>query len=212
MQITPVVNINAAHIAIRPFTSTGRTLYIQFAGSGFRNSAGRISVDLLMDGTVIATAAVYTNETGSHRALVPVAVVIPAAAGQHRFTVAPTPGTGTLIDQNDYFTITVNETTPNYFEKGRVGVNYQSSQGWNLETGTGRREWRQPITFTKAFKSAPEVVLGLTSIDTGNAAHSRLNIEAENVTTTGFDLVCWTWDDGILYGIWAEWLAFGDAQ
>lgn len=97
-------------------TSNGGTLYIQFAGSGWRGSAGKVSVDLLMDGTVIATASVFTNEASSHKSLVPVAVLIPAAAGQHTFTVAPTPGSGTNIDQNDYFTVTVNEATPNHFE------------------------------------------------------------------------------------------------
>lgn len=121
MQITPVVN-NAQSSFSQTMTSNGGTLYIQFAGSGWRGAAGKISVDLLMDGAVIATASVYTNEASSHKALVPVAIVIPAAAGQHTFTVAPTPGSGTNIDQNDYFTVTVNETAPNHFEKGKAYV------------------------------------------------------------------------------------------
>lgn len=211
MQITPVVN-NAQSSFSQTMTSNGGTLYIQFAGSGWRGSAGKVSVDLLMDGTVIATASVFTNEASSHKSLVPVAVLIPAAAGQHTFTVAPTPGSGTNIDQNDYFTVTVNETTPNHFESGRSYVGYLVSSGWGLTSGTGWREWREPITFAKSFIAPPEVTVGLSMVDIGNGANSRVTVEAENVTGQGFDLVVKAWGDTVLYSVNVDWLAFGDAQ
>ncbi|WP_280262716.1 H-type lectin domain-containing protein [Nocardia abscessus] len=211
MQITPVVN-NAQSSFSQTMTSNGGTLYIQFSGSGWRGSAGKISVDLLMDGTVIATASVYTNEATSHKALVPVAIVIPAAAGQHTFTVAPTPGSGTNIDQNDYFTVTVNETTPNHFEKGKASVGYLVSPGWALTSGTGWREWREPIAFAKSFNSPPEVTVGLSMVDIGNGANSRVMVDAENVTGQGFDLVVKAWSNTVLYSVNVDWLAFGDAQ
>ncbi|MEU4341014.1 H-type lectin domain-containing protein [Nocardia sp. NPDC023852] len=194
-------------------TSNGGTLYIQFSGSAWRGNAGKVSVDLLMDGTVIATASVYTNEASSHKALVPVAVLIPAAAGQHTFTVAPTPGSGTNIDQNDYFTVTVNETTPNHFESGKISVGYLISPGWDLTSGTpGWREWREPVTFTKPFNSPPEVTVGLSMVDIGKVANSRVMVEAENITGQGFDLVVKAWDDTVLYSVNVDWLAYGDAQ
>lgn len=211
MQITPVVN-NAQSSFSQTMTSNGGTLYIQFAGSGWRGAAGKISVDLLMDGAVIATASVYTNEASSHKALVPVAIVIPAAAGQHTFTVAPTPGSGTNIDQNDYFTVTVNETAPNHFEKGKAYVGYLVSPGWGLTSGTGWREWREPITFAKSFNSPPEVTVGLSMVDIGNGANSRVMVEAENVTGQSFDLVVKAWSNTVLYSVNVDWLAFGDAQ
>ena len=54
MPVTPVVN-DAPYPFSATFTSNGGKHAVKFAGSGWRTSAGKISVDLLMDGNVIAT-------------------------------------------------------------------------------------------------------------------------------------------------------------
>jgi hypothetical protein len=107
MLITPVVN-NAPYPVSAAFQSYGSTLLIQFAGTAWSPNGGPISVHMKMDGAVVATAGAYTNETASHKALVPVAVVASdIKAGAHAITVEP--GDNTTLDGNDLFTITIIE-------------------------------------------------------------------------------------------------------
>jgi len=90
------------------FTSEGGTLLIQFAGSAWSSKGQSLSVDLQVDGATVATAKVTTNEVNSHKALVPAAVLTSKiAAGTHTCTVVA--ASGTNVDQNDFFTITVTE-------------------------------------------------------------------------------------------------------
>ncbi|WP_326579913.1 H-type lectin domain-containing protein [Streptomyces sp. NBC_00481] len=210
MIVSPVVN-NAPYPFTATATSNGGKLLVQFSGSAWRGTPGKVSVDLLMDGAVVATASVYTNEASSHKALVPVAVLIPAAAGPHTFTARPS-GASTRLDANDYFTVTVTETAPNHFESGTVPVGYLATPGWTLNQGNGPREWRESIAFAKAFNAPPEVTVAISMLDAGVAANTRVSVRAENITATGFDLVAYTWDNTIVYSVTASWLAFGDAQ
>ena len=214
MLVHPVVN-NASPPFNATFTSDGGKLLVQFAGSGWRGSVGKISVDLLMDGNVIATASVFTNEVNSHKALVPVAVLISAAAGPHTFSVAPSSGS-TKIDQNDYFTVTATETTPNYFETGALETGYLTDSGWTLATpgsaGGGGREWVKTITFSKAFNMPPKVMIALSMLDIGVDANIRARMWTQNITEESFDLVYSTWDNTTVFTLGANWLAFGDAQ
>ena len=119
MPVTPVVN-DAPYPFSATFTSNGGKHAVKFAGSGWRTSAGKISVDLLMDGNVIATASAYTNEVNSHKALVPVTVVISMAPGPHTFSVAPSSSI-TKIDAGDFFTVTVSEAVPRILLGARSG-------------------------------------------------------------------------------------------
>ncbi len=209
MLVTPVVN-NAAYPFNATFTSQGGKLSIQFAGSAWSSSGGKISMDLLMDGNVVAAASVFTNEANSHKALVPVSVLISAAAGSHTFSVAPS--SGTRVDSNDFFTVTVTESAPNHFETNIFDAGYLATPGWTLDTGSGGREHRETITFTKAFNAPPEVMVAISMLDIGNAANSRARVEAQSITKESFDLVFSTWENTTLYSLRASWLAFGDAQ
>lgn len=209
MHITSVAN-NAPYPVSGTMTSNGGKLLVQFAGSAWSSRPGKISVNLLMDGTVIATASTLTNEASSHKALVPAAVIVPAAAGSHTFSVAAVSGTN--VDTGDYFTITVTETAPNHFERGRSYVGYLVTPGWTLNSGSGPREWTEPITFAKSFNEPPEVTVGLSMVDIDQAKNSRVRVDPKNITEKGFDLVCGAWDDTVLYSVTADWLAFGDAQ
>ncbi|MFC9999510.1 H-type lectin domain-containing protein [Nocardia sp. NPDC127526] len=209
MHIHSVAN-NAPYPVTATMTSNGGKMLVQFAGSAWSSTGGKISVNLLMDGAVIATASAFTNEVNSHKALVPVAVVVSVTPGTHTFSVAAVRGTN--VDLNDYFTITATETAPNHFEKGRSYIGYLVSSGWTLTSGTGAREWREPITFAKPFNSPPSVTVGFSMLDVDESKNTRVRVEAQSITDKGFELVCATWGDTIMYSIDADWLAFGDAQ
>ena len=108
MLVTAVTN-NAPSPVSATYTSSGGALLVQFAGSGYSSTANKmISANLTLDGVTVATASVFANETQSHKAFVPVAVLVPSAKpGSHTFAVSA--GANTTLDGNDLFTITVSE-------------------------------------------------------------------------------------------------------
>jgi hypothetical protein len=107
MLVTTVANDTPYPVDV-PFTSNGGPLLVFFAGSAWSAAGGKVTANLLLDGNVLTSASVYTNEKESHKALVPVfAYTCSIAAGSHKFTVGK--GANTEIDANDYFTITVTE-------------------------------------------------------------------------------------------------------
>lgn len=112
MIVTPVTN-DAPYPVNAKLTTNGGRLLVQFAGSAWRSGGGKVSVNLLLDGNSIATASVYTNEGSSHKALVPVSVLVTAAAGEHTFSVAPS-DSNTKLDTNDFFSILVIESQPDF--------------------------------------------------------------------------------------------------
>jgi hypothetical protein len=91
------------------FTTNGGYVQIFFTGSAWSGSGpGLVGANLLIDGNVVTSAKVYTNEQASHKSLVPVSLVIKLAVGSHTVAIAiATPQT--KIDHNDLFTLTVTE-------------------------------------------------------------------------------------------------------
>lgn len=212
MIVQPVVN-NAAFPFSATFTSNGGKLLVEFAGSAWRSSGGKVSVNLLMDGNVIATASVLTNEPNSHKALVPVAVLVSAAAGSHTLTVKPSSG-ATNVDSNDFFTVTVTESAPNYFENGTHSAGYLVTPGWQLHTPAAGadRQWRETITFSKPFNEPPKVTAAFSMLDADKNENLRVRLEVDNITDTSFELVYSTWGGTTVYSVTASWFAFGDAE
>jgi H-type lectin domain len=76
-------------------------------------------------------------------------------------------------------------------------------------TGSGPREVRQATAFTEAFVDAPAVTVGISMWDLDHRTNSRVDIQAENVTERGFDIVFRTWGDTRIARIRAEWMAIG---
>jgi hypothetical protein len=111
----------------KKFTSKGGTLVITASGSGFRGTGsslkeGYIGMDVLLDGLLVGTAQVYTNERNSHKAFVPALDVVSGVpAGEHtirleeyRSSVCNTPNETTFsvctdTDLNDNFQVLVTE-------------------------------------------------------------------------------------------------------
>jgi hypothetical protein len=108
--ITPVLTNQPGPLTSQGnFTSQGGILYMTVSGSAWSKSASTtISVAVSVDGKLMGTAQVFTNEASSHKALVPLALHLQQlAAGQH--TVSLAAGAGTITDQNDFFDVTVTE-------------------------------------------------------------------------------------------------------
>lgn len=76
-------------------------------------------------------------------------------------------------------------------------------------TGTGPRESRHRQSFAESFAEPPLVQLGLSMWDIDHRAHSRVDLRAEAIDCTGFDLVFRTWGDSRIARARADWTAFG---
>ncbi len=79
-------------------------------------------------------------------------------------------------------------------------------------TGRGQRERRKPVRFSEAFRKPPAVQVSLSLWDLHNGAPARVEILAEAVTETGFDLVFRTWGDTQVARARAGWIAFGELR
>jgi hypothetical protein len=81
--------------------------------------------------------------------------------------------------------------------------------GGEMWTGKGNREIVKPVIFREAFSAPPNVHCSLTLWDVDSDTNVRADIEAENITDTGFDLVFRTWGDTKIARIRAGWMAIG---
>jgi hypothetical protein len=78
---------------------------------------------------------------------------------------------------------------------------------WQLNKGSGQRVAAFPITFPELFSNPPLVVAALSGLDVDHSANTRVRLQVQNVTATGFELVVITWGDTILYSVWGMWYA-----
>ena len=76
-------------------------------------------------------------------------------------------------------------------------------------TGSGPREVRQQQNFKEAFAEPPVVTVAISMWDMDHKTNSRVDIHAEAITMTGFDIVFRTWGDSRIARIRAEWTAIG---
>ena len=81
--------------------------------------------------------------------------------------------------------------------------------GGPMWSGDGDRRLELPVTFTTPFSAAPNVTLGLTGIDSAHDQNLRLLLSVQDVTLTGFTLLCSTWGDTHIARASASWQALG---
>lgn len=86
------------------------------------------------------------------------------------------------------------------------------ADGGPMWTGEGPREARQGVVFDPSFTAAPAVIVGLSLLDLDRRSNARLDLTAENVTATGFDIVLRTWGDSRIARIRADWTALGPVR
>lgn len=79
----------------------------------------------------------------------------------------------------------------------------------DMWTGTGPRLAREYVTFSQEYSSPPTVQVGLSMWDTDHRTHMRVDIQAENITNKGFEIVFRTWSDTRIARARASWIALG---
>lgn len=102
------------------------------------------------------------------------------------------------------------------FSVGAVGVDQGSvtlfsdfESGGEMWTGSGRRERRRDVSFATVFSEAPLVHLSLSMVDIDHGHNHRIDLSADGVTETGFQIVFRTWGDTKVARARVNWLAIG---
>lgn len=102
---------------------------------------------------------------------------------------------------------------------GVIGVDQGSRVLFNdyahdgaMWTGDGPREVRVPQGFSQPFLQPPVVTIGISMWDIDRNSNSRVDIAAEAVTASGFEIVFRTWADTRVARIRADWVAIGQTR
>ena len=76
--------------------------------------------------------------------------------------------------------------------------------------GDGPREERKNISFAQPYAAIPHVQVSISMWDISNNTNIRSDVQAENITTEGFELVFRTWADTQVARVRVAWTSFGD--
>ncbi len=101
-------------------------------------------------------------------------------------------------------------THPIGIEQGEDVLFSEFAEGGEMWTGQGPRERRTPIRFKEAFRTPPMVQIGISLWDVDTSSALRAEVQAEHITTEGFDAVFRTWSDTRIARIRASWTAIGE--
>ena len=74
--------------------------------------------------------------------------------------------------------------------------------------GRGERSVTIHINFDKKYEKIPKVMVSISLLDTEKNTNLRINVYAEHINTSGFDLIIYTWDDTRIFRIKATWISF----
>ncbi|MEP5762811.1 MAG: H-type lectin domain-containing protein [Litoreibacter sp.] len=81
--------------------------------------------------------------------------------------------------------------------------------GGPMWTGSGPREHRYVVEFDESFIQIPNVHVAMSMWDSDSETNQRIEIAAENIHESGFELVFRTWGDTRVARVRATWLAIG---
>lgn len=87
-----------------------------------------------------------------------------------------------------------------------------ASEGWTFDRARedgSERTFRTRVVFSRSFRSAPLVHVGIAGFDITNQAAARLTAGVANVTPEGFEIVLSTWLYTRLWRVDVNWLAIG---
>ena len=94
-------------------------------------------------------------------------------------------------------------------EQGDVILFSDFEDDGEMWKGNGPRAARRSVSFSEHFAQAPSVSLQLSMIDMSNDAYIRADLQSEDVSTSGFDIVFRTWGDSRVARIRVAWQAIG---
>lgn len=95
-------------------------------------------------------------------------------------------------------------------DQGETVLFSDFEKGGQMWTGGGERTRRHSIRFTEPFRDEPAVHCALSMWDIDSGTNARVEVSAENITPTGFDVVFRTWADTHIARARVRWMAIGE--
>lgn len=103
------------------------------------------------------------------------------------------------------------------FENGTIGIDHgdvvlfsdfeDDGQMWR---GEGPRQSRATVVFSQSYTKPPHVQVSISMWDISNNTNIRADVQAEQITETGFEIVFRTWADTQVARLRVAWTSFGD--
>ena len=103
------------------------------------------------------------------------------------------------------------------FESGSVGIDHgdvvlfsdfeDDGQMWR---GEGPRQSRAEVVFSRAYARPPHVQVSMSMWDISNNTNIRADVQAEDITETGFTIAFRTWSDTQVARVRVAWTSFGE--
>ncbi|WP_458791135.1 H-type lectin domain-containing protein [Yoonia sp. MH D7] len=79
-------------------------------------------------------------------------------------------------------------------------------------TGEGPRNTRFAVLFSESYRNSPSVYVSISMLDAANSANSRYDVQAEEISKAGFDIVFRTWGDTQVARCRVAWQAIGSLR
>ncbi|WP_296425622.1 H-type lectin domain-containing protein [Yoonia sp.] len=76
--------------------------------------------------------------------------------------------------------------------------------------GAGPRENRVAVTFSQQYIGIPHVQVSISMWDISNSSNTRVDVQAENITKSGFEIAFRTWADTQVARARVAWTAIGE--
>lgn len=76
-------------------------------------------------------------------------------------------------------------------------------------TGEGARKISVPVSFSESYDDTPAVTVSISMWDMSNVAFARADVQAEDISKTGFNIVFRTWGDTKVARVRVAWQSIG---
>lgn len=94
-------------------------------------------------------------------------------------------------------------------DQGDVVLFSDFEDGGEMWTGEGPRLARRAVRFSERFDAPPSVMVSMSMWDFGHDSNIRADVQAEEITRDGFDIVFRSWGDTRVARVRVAWQALG---
>ena len=95
-------------------------------------------------------------------------------------------------------------------DQGETVLFSDYESGGDMWTSEGDRMRLHTVRFTEPFRTPPAVQCALSMWDIDSGTNARIEVSAENITETGFEVVFRTWADTHVARARVRWMAIGE--
>ena len=95
-------------------------------------------------------------------------------------------------------------------DQGEIVLFSDYESGGEMWTGEGERTRLHTIRFAEPYRSPPTVQCALSMLDIDSGTNARVEVSAEKITETGFEVVFRTWADTRIARARVRWMSIGE--